>query len=798
MNPGQTTFRVTSFEIKGTEQFDASEIKEGLATQEDPGWRAAISWMPLIGAEHIYYNQVDWRRDVERIKTFYSMRGYFNARIVNKSIEQSSENEEVRISITIAEGEPTRVTQLEIEGLEALEPDTAEEVVDELPLETGAIFTQEKYLTMRNTLVSRLKLRSFAYARISGRVVIDPQTQSARVQYFLDPGPQAVFGEVHIIGNDKIDTRFIRDALAIKQSEDYSARELDRAQADIYDMGVFSLVSVLPAHEASDRLLQEAGISKEQVADERQDSAENDSASSAGDSAANTDVYVADNTDTQGVDARDTDAEEDADMGLSGISGLLDAAQQQAEQRTELDPKVPIIVRVKEARLWNVEVGAGVAIGTNRTDIHALANWSSQNFMGGLRKLEHFNTAGYAWASNDSSYSLSNPFSLGGQSDAANEGVFLESRLEFRQPQFFERKTVLKAGLSLERKIEVGYTVWNPEATVGVERMFFRHLNLEFNYKISYFKYADVGESLLTTPELGQGFEPDYLLETLEQRATLDLRDDAFNPTAGYLTALTFQEAGSYVAGGEFDFLKVSWSNQGYVPFHLLTDWVLAARFRVGAIYNTEPTRRDSSGSLRARSVPIENRFYAGGAGSLRGLGRNNLSYFRVAPFNPTNPDDTRTVEVIPIGGMTLFEASFEPRFKLVNSLFDLGDLWGVAFYDIATVLNRQLLVDTEANATLEQGTANFQDLGATLVSGVGTGLFWLTPVGPVRADFAITLNNLSDDPRFRLCGDFARVRENVSQSGRTDCDYLPRSRDPIIQQLNLDYSFFIGIGHSF
>ncbi|AWV90132.1 BamA/OMP85 family outer membrane protein [Bradymonas sediminis] len=789
MSPGQTTFRVKSFEIKGTEKFDADTIKKGLATQKDPGWRASIPWMPILGAEHSYYNQIDWRRDVERIKTFYSMRGYFNARIVNKSISQSAKNEEVRISITIAEGTPTRVTELNVEGLEALEPGISEEVLRDLQLKVGEVFTQEKYIEMRNTLVSRLKLRSFAYARISGRVVIDPQTQSAKVQYFLDPGPQAVFGEVHIIGNDEIDTRFIREALAIKQGVDYSARELDRAQADIYDMGVFSLVSVLPAHEASDELLREAGISKEEVALEREDAADSDSEPGADGSGSNADIYV---------DEEEDDEDDDEDMGMMGISGLLAAAQEQAESRTELSRDVPIIVRVKEARLWNVEVGAGVSVGTNRSDIHGLANWSSQNFLGGLRRLEHFNTAGYAWASNDSSFSLSNPFSLGGTSDASNEGVFLESRLEFRQPQFFERLTTLKSSLSLKRKVEVGYTVWNPQFTVGVERRFFRHLNLELNYQLSYFKYADVGESLLTTPELGQGFEPSYLLESLEQRATLDLRDDPFNPTAGFLTALSLQEAGSFLAGGEFDFLKVSWSNQAYVPFHLLTKWVLAGRFRAGAIYNTEPTRRDSSGNLRARSVPIENRFYAGGAASLRGLGRNNLSYFRVAAFNPTIPGDIRAVEVIPIGGMTVFEASIEPRFELAESLFGLGDLWGVLFYDVATVLNQQFYFDTKANATIEEGTATFESVAASLINGAGAGLFWLTPVGPVRADFAVTLNDLQNDPRFRICGDFARVRENVSQSGRSDCEYLPASRDPIVQQLNLDYSFFIGIGHSF
>lgn len=834
LNPGQTELRIASFNIifKGEHQFDASTIKSGLVTQEDPGWRTAIAWMPLIGAEPEYFNEMDWDRDVKRIQTFYASQGYFNASIVSTSIVPSRQKNEVRITIQIAEGEPTKVGSLDIEGLEPLEPELQAQLTQKLALAPGEVFTQDKYLQTRRLLLTRLKRASFAYAQITGRAVINPQTRAAQVQFFLDPGPRATFGKIYVVGNEEIETRFIREALTIEEGQPYSAHQLDMTQADIYDMGVFSLVSVIPAHEASDELIKAAKIPADEVARDRAaaernratqapaevggdgssmaDEApgtarpgaqlepphEDDDADDIDDTATSDDV---DRSDDNGDDTQDGELEDEDDpAGIMGISDLLAQAQSHAEARTDLDQSVPIIVRVKDARLWNVEVGAGLSVATNRSDVHALANWSSQNFLGGLRKLEHFNTAGYAWASNDSGYGLTSPFQLMGNSEAANHGVFLESRLEFRQPQFLERLTTFKSALSLKRNIEVGYTVWNPQGMIGVERRFFRHLTLELNYNLSYFKYHNVGEALLTTPELGSGFAPDYLLEYLEQRSTLDLRDDPFNPTSGYLTSLSLERAGSYIFGGDFDFWRVSWANQGYVPFHLLTDWVLAARFQVGALYNTENTQTNTDGRTVARAVPIESRFYAGGAGSLRGLGRNNLSYFRVAPFDPSNPGSIKRVAVIQVGGVSVLEASLEPRFRLMRNLAGVGPLWGVLFYDVATVLNQQLFVQTDAGEALSGSAAGFAEIRDTLVSGVGGGAYWITPVGPVRADFAVTLNDLSNDPRFRLCGPFANVRDQVSETGRTNCDYLPDERDPVVQQLNLDYSFFIGIGHSF
>lgn len=804
VTPGQTRLRVASFEIKGTKRFDADTIKDGLATAEDPGWRAAISWMPLLGAEHQYFNRIDWRRDLERITTFYKMHGYFNARVVSRSIVESRKNKAVRISIRIAEGKPTHVSTRNIEGLEPLSDKNRKEILANLPLKQGDVFTQDAYLKTRKMLVDRLHKHSYAYAEISGRAIVNPQTNKAEVYYFLDPGPKARFGQIHIVGNKQIETHFIREALSIEKGQAYSGTALEEAQQDLYDMGVFSLVSVLPAHEASPEIREAAGVTQEELG------GSDFTNQGTGEQAAPGQPAPADKG-PQPVEQPDKELnpqlqqevqqveQKPAEVpGPLGISDVLASAQQQAESRTQLEKRVPIIVRIKEGRLWNVELGAGLSLETNRSDVHGQANWSSQNFLGGLRKLEHFNTAGYAWASNSGDVSLGSPLFFGTETDAANQGVFLESRLEFRQPQFLERKTTFKLTTSLNRDIEVGYTVWNPQGTIGLERPFWRHLTLGVNYHVAYYAYSNVGAALLTSPELGIDFQQNYLLEWLEQTLALDLRDNPLNPQSGFFSTLSIQEAGSYLVGGDFDFLKVIWGNEGYVPFDLFTRWVLAARFRVGAIYNTEPARTNSTGEVQTRAVPIENRLYGGGPNSLRGLGRRNLSYFRIAPFDPTDPNDVQTVEVIPVGGLSLFEASIEPRFQLVSNLADVGPLWGVLFYDVATVLDQQLLFSTQAGQSLEQGTAGFSDITGSLVSGVGGGAFWLTPVGPVRADFALTLNDLSNDPRFRTCGPPSRVTDEVTQTGRTDCEYLPVGEDPVQQQLNLNYSFFIGIGHSF
>ncbi|MFW5966043.1 MAG: BamA/OMP85 family outer membrane protein [Persicimonas sp.] len=790
--PGQTDMRVAAFRIEGVEEFDAGQIKSGLATQTSADWRTAISWMPLLGAEPEYFNRIEWRRDLERIENFYRQRGYFNARIVSQNILESQEEGVVRIRLVIDEGEPARVRNLNIEGLSPLDESLRQKVTNDLVLAEDAVFTEERYLRTRSLLVNRLRGRAFAYASINGRAVVDPEENAVDVTYFLDPGPRSRFGEIHIVGNEEIPSEYIRDAIDIREGQPYSNSALQEAQEDIYGLEVFSLVSVLPAHEAREEVVEEADIEPEEIPDQ-QVTPQNEGA--ARDQAAQP-------TEEEAAEARDEiegiDGQPDTDAPPStGLSEMLDDVQRKAEARTDLEREVPVVIRLKEGRMWNVELGAGLAIESNRQDIHGQANWSSQNFLGGLRRLEHFNTVGYAWAYNASEVGLGRPFGLGGETEADNDGIFLSSELEFRQPRFIERKTDLRVAPRVDREVEVGYTVWNPRMTVGLERNFFRHLDLGLDYHVSYYDFADLTSTLLTATPLGADFQEEFLLEWLEQRAALDFRDNPLDPRQGTHTELSVQEASSYLLGGEFDYLKVRASTEGYLPFTFLTDWVLAGRMRLGSIYNMESVEGDG-GDGQVAQVPALSRLFSGGRGRARSFGHDTVSQFRVGAFDPDSPSEVEEVEVIPVGGLSLFEVSVEPRFRLVENLFDIGDLWGAVYYDGATVLDRQLFFSTEASEFLGQETADSSDLSETLLHGVGGGTYWLTPVGPVRLDVAVTLNDLTDDPRFRTCGPPSRVQDEVTETGRSDCEFLPVDQDPVQQQLNLNYSFYIGIGHSF
>ena len=745
IQPGTTDLVVTQLQFRGVDNISERNLRAGLATQEDPGWRADrwAAWMPVVGDQRRYFNRFAWQQDRERILAYYRQQGYFHATIESESIIEDPEAGTVRIRVTINEGEPTRITSLELHGLiEGVTPDR-DTLLRDLQLGEEDIFVQQQYRGMRTALRDRLQQAGHAYADVSGRVYIHPETREAEVHFFLDPGPKSRMGPVYILGLDEIEERSVRRAIPFREGDDYSPQKLSRAQEEIFDLGVFGMVTVLPAHEARDTTV-----------DRRRDQEELDTILD------QHDLPEQQEDPEQGIDT-DINIETDDERAPLGISSILADAQRHGESRSRLDPEVPIVIRVQEATGYNLRVGAGITAESTRQDTRALANWSARNFLGGLRRLQHFNSLGYAWAPG-----LLTP------EEMVNRGLVLSSELRFQQPQFIEPRTNLTLRARVERDVREGFSMWNPSFRMGLERPFFDHWIVAVGYNAAYFNYFNVERGLIDVgdTQLGLDFQTEFLLEYFEQAIAYDRRDDIIDPTSGYLIDLTVQQAGGFAVGGEFDFIKPIVSAEGYVPLGLPGRSVLALRSRLGAAYDIG----------RETGVPHQSRVYSGGADGMRSFGRRRLSLY------------TATGEAVPIGGLTQFEASVEPRFRLVSNLADIGDLWGAVFLDSSTVLGEQLMFDTEAN---RQGTVDIADIPSTLLYGAGLGAWWNTPVGPVRLDVAYTLSDLTDDARFRRC-------DPPQDYGDPDCERIPVEEDPIQNLLTTwgirGWGFYLSIGHSF
>jgi len=122
-------------------------------------------------------------------------------------------------------------------------------------------------------------------------------------------------------------------------------------------------------------------------------------------------------------------------------------------------------------------------------------------------------------------------------------------------------------------------------------------------------------------------------------------------------------------------------------------------------------------------TLPVNKRFFSGGGGSVRGYG-----FQLVGPVTPEFDDEGQVIDLIPIGGRSLIEAATELRYSVTQNI------------QVATFLDTGSVSDTA-----------LPDFSNPFFLGTGIGVRYLTPVGPLRVDLAIPLNQREGDNSFQF-----------------------------------------------
>jgi outer membrane translocation and assembly module TamA len=164
------------------------------------------------------------------------------------------------------------------------------------------------------------------------------------------------------------------------------------------------------------------------------------------------------------------------------------------------------------------------------------------------------------------------------------------------------------------------------------------------------------------------------------------------NARRGYQLAFHAEAAGKLLPG-TFNYVSASADGRHYLP--LGSRLVVANRLQFGSV--------DGAGNEPA-NVPFSKRYFLGGASSIRGWGRYEVSPLGTSGF--------------PIGGNSQMAFSSELRAVL------RGAFGGVLFVDGGNVWQEQWKVDVN-----------------DLRYAVGAGLRYQTRVGPARLDFGYQLN---------------------------------------------------------
>lgn len=226
--------------FEGNRALDDYILSTAIATSQS-SWPARHWWVRWIGlGEKRYFDELEFRRDVVRLVLLYRQSGYMGA-VVDSVVRRTPGD--VFVTFRIHEGEPVRVTRLELTGLEGILDVAA--LRRELPLHVGGPFNRFLFQASADTVVSRLRNRGYPYAEVLRNFDVDGAALRAEVTLEALPGPRARVGEVVLEGLHEVDTATVHRLLLVKPGDLFRQEALYQSQRDLYGMEVFRSVSVV-------------------------------------------------------------------------------------------------------------------------------------------------------------------------------------------------------------------------------------------------------------------------------------------------------------------------------------------------------------------------------------------------------------------------------------------------------------------------------------------------------------------------------------------------------------------------
>jgi translocation and assembly module TamA len=181
--------------------------------------------------------------DLERVTAYYRDHGYYAARVVEHEVVPVGEGQ-VDVRLRVEEGEPVRVTQLEIVGLD--QAPEAKAALGKPALREGDVFTVAAYDTLETQIAAALHDHGWALGAVTHEAQVLPDEHSVTVRYQVETGKRFKFGPIFVSGTGNVPRDRVRRraAMDIKVGDWFAEDKLTQAQTRVYGMGVFGGVRV--------------------------------------------------------------------------------------------------------------------------------------------------------------------------------------------------------------------------------------------------------------------------------------------------------------------------------------------------------------------------------------------------------------------------------------------------------------------------------------------------------------------------------------------------------------------------
>ncbi len=647
------------------------------------------------------------------LTNYLQEQGYFFAAVSSRCEPANCSGPDLHVLYDVQPGQRLGLEDIRLEGTDQF---SLGDVSGELQSQTASIFgnfpllkglpliggyargitSNDRLQHDRGVIRRRLVDLGFRSARVDSRYAFKTESEELVLIFGVEEGARSTISEVAIKGNAAITSSELREAVPINDSELFSRTKVREGRQNIKkfyaDRGYLDATAELNVEDLPDdrvRLVYNVTEGSRNVASEvlitgqtttREDSIRRFLAFKPGE------------TLTPGVIRRTQ-----RDLYATGAFSEVNIRTEPAEGDDANARRVTVGVTEAKPLLFVYGLGYSTDDGPR-----GLAQLTHTNLFGRVNTASVRMRASGREQLGQISYTDLQPF---GTKWATTVSAYYDKNNDL---QSIVRKRIVNGEIQSE---PTRYGINRFVAFLQTERKLSEITSVRFRYSYEDARLSNLQN--IPSQEIGRNDRP-IRLGLYSTGFTRDTRDSALNPTRGQLFSAEHSVAAG-IFGGNESYNKFFGNYQYYRTLPqstpLLRDSVLAATMRIGL---AAPFNVKTTGTFDDKSLPISERFFAGGATTLRGF-----SYEQAGPqaiLEPRTPNELPVL--VPVGGNALTIFNFELRYPLTRRLRL------VPFYDLGNVF--PLVSDIRFGG---------------MTNSVGLGLRINTPIGPVGVDYGYLLD---------------------------------------------------------
>jgi outer membrane protein assembly factor BamA len=224
------------------------EITSQLTTIETP-WRP---WVFLneniyrgIGSPRSYFDPNLFYQDIVHLQDYLKGKGYFHASI-DTIISFSGDRKYVDITITIIENTRSLIDTVKIIGVEEIDPEVRDEIVERSTLKPGEPFEKKLLGEEQSRILRHLVNSGYSKAFVdSSASVRYASTNNVSILLKIDCGKRYVFGDITINETDiQVDRNVMLRQMDFQLGQRYSEEKRIESEQNLNRLGVFEFASV--------------------------------------------------------------------------------------------------------------------------------------------------------------------------------------------------------------------------------------------------------------------------------------------------------------------------------------------------------------------------------------------------------------------------------------------------------------------------------------------------------------------------------------------------------------------------